>query len=98
MIPELDIFPHSFIGGAHGIEASHAGAFLAPIGDLGLLVLAYDDRQANAHIACHQDARLNFYRLIRLGDGPDGEVFACGGTPGRTRGRQLRGRDTHRSP
>lgn len=74
--PRLDIFPHSFIGGAHGIEASHTGAFLAPIGDLGLLILAYDDHRANAHIAWHQDARLNFYRLVRLGDGPDGEVFA----------------------
>ncbi len=74
--PRLEFFPHSFIGGAHGIEASHAGAFLAPIGDLGLLILTHDDHQANAQIAWHQDARLNFYRLIRLGNGPDGEVFA----------------------
>ncbi len=45
--PRIDFFPHSFIGGAHGIEASHAGAFLAPIGDLGLLILTHDDRQAS---------------------------------------------------
>jgi hypothetical protein len=75
-VPGLEFFPHSFIGGAHGIEASHAGALLAPIGDLGLLILTHDDHQANAQIAWHQDARLNFYRLIRLGNGTDGEVFA----------------------
>jgi hypothetical protein len=75
--PRLDFFPHSFIGGAHGVEASHRGAFLAPIGDLGLLILNYDDGQVDAQIAWHQDARLNFYRLTRLGNGPDGEVFAA---------------------
>jgi hypothetical protein len=72
----LSFFPHSFIGGAFGIEASQSGAFLAPIGDLGLLILAEDGGPVNAHIARHQDAPLNFYRLVRLGNGPDGEVFA----------------------
>ena len=75
--PRPNFFPHSFIGGAHGIEASHTGAFLAPIGDQGLLILDYDDGQVNAQIAWHQDVPLNFYRLVRLGDGPDGEVFAA---------------------
>jgi hypothetical protein len=74
--PRLDVFPHSFIGGAHGVEAARSGAFLAPIGDLGLLILNYDGGRVDAQIAWHQDARLNFYRLIRLGNGPDGEVFA----------------------
>jgi hypothetical protein len=75
--PRPNFLPHSFVGGAYGIEASYTGAFLAPIGDQGLLILDYDDSQVNAQIAWHQDAPLNFYRLVRLADGPDGEVFAA---------------------
>ncbi len=75
--PRPYFLPQSFVGGAHGVEASYTGAFLAPIGDQGLLILALDDCQVNAQIAWHQDVPLNFYRLVRLGNGCDGEVFAA---------------------
>lgn len=75
--PRPNFLPHSFIGGGHGVEASNTGAFLAPIGDQGLLILAHDDGQMNAHIAWHQDVPFNFYRLVRLGEGHAGEVFAA---------------------
>src|SRR5205814_1313140 len=59
--PRVYPFPHSFIGGAHGIVAAHTGAFLAPIGDQGLLILRLGDWQANAQIGWHRDVPLNFY-------------------------------------
>jgi hypothetical protein len=73
----LDVFRHEFRGGAHGVVASQTGAFLAPIGDQGLLILKHDHGKADAQTASHRDFPFNFYKLIRLGTGPQGEeVFA----------------------
>ncbi len=75
---DLDLYPHGFIGGAHGIVASGTGKFLAPIGDQGLLMLKLEDNlQGIAQIGAPQGDPLNFYKLVRLGKGPHDEAFAA---------------------
>ena len=76
----LDGYSHDFSGGAHGVVASQTGAFLAPIGDQGLLLLKLDHCRVGAQTASHWDLPFNFYKLIRLGTAPQGEeVFASAG-------------------
>ena len=76
----LDFFPHEFRGGAHGVVASQTGAFLAPIGDQGLLLLKHNNGKLDAQTASRRDFPFNFYKLIRLGTGPQGEeVFVSAG-------------------
>jgi hypothetical protein len=76
----LDVFSHGFRGGAHGVVASQTGAFLAPIGDQGLLLLKLDHCGVGVQTASHWDLPFNFYKLIRLGTAPQGEeVFASAG-------------------
>ncbi len=79
-VDSLDTCSHEFRGGAHGVVASQTGAFLAPIGDLGLLVLKYDSGQIEVETFSHEDFPFNSYKLVRLGTGPQGEeVFASAG-------------------
>jgi hypothetical protein len=74
----FDLLPHSFTGGAHGVVASRQGAFLGPIGDQGLLMLNLEHHsRVNAQITTPRAIPLSFYRIVRLGDGSHGEVFAC---------------------
>jgi hypothetical protein len=76
----LCTYSHDFRGGAHGIVASQTGAFLAPLGDQGLLLLKLDHGRVDAQTAGCQDFPFNFYKLIGLGAGPQGEeVFASAG-------------------
>jgi hypothetical protein len=76
----LDVFSHEFRGGAHGVVASQTGAFLAPIGDQGLLIVKHDNGQLEVQAASHPDFSFNFYKIIRLGTGPQGEeVFVSAG-------------------
>jgi hypothetical protein len=78
-IAELGHYDHPFIGGAHGVVASRSGAFLAPIADQGLLILKITDHQGEARIGSPPGAPFNFYRLARLGSGPENEAFAAAG-------------------
>ena len=74
----LDAYKHTFKGGAHGIVGSRQNAFLAPIGIDGLLMVnLLAGRGISNWIVRNHEMRLNFYRLVRLGEGPGGEVFAC---------------------
>ena len=76
--PQIERCPHTFRGGSHGVVSSTQGLFLAPIGVDGVLLMTPDNnRGVEALIARQSDRSLNFYRLVRLGSGPDGEVFAC---------------------
>ena len=75
----LDRYEHEFIGGAHGVVASHGGAFLAPIADQGLLMLKIDDGGVNAQVGTPSEIPFNFYKLIRLGNDLGGEAFAAAG-------------------
>jgi len=76
----LDVYSHDFSGGAHGVVASQTGAFLAPLGDQGLLLLKLDHCRVDAQTGSRQDSPFNFYKLIRLGTAPQGEeVFASAG-------------------
>jgi hypothetical protein len=74
-----DRYDHQFIGGAHGVVASRSGAFLAPIADQGLLILKIANNQVDARIGSPPGALFNFYRVVRLGSGPDNEAFAAAG-------------------
>jgi hypothetical protein len=74
----LGAYEHTFRGGAHGIVGSSQDAFLAPIGVDGLLMVnLLAGHRISISIARNHEVPLNFYRLVRLGDGPAGEVFAC---------------------
>ena len=70
-----------FDGGAHGIVATAAGGFLAPLGPDGLLFLDADpgpDRRLRTRIGRIDSDALVLYKLRSLCTfGGRGEVFAC---------------------
>ncbi len=76
---DLDCYDHRFIGGADGVVASRGGAFLAPIADQGLLMLKVNDGRLGTQIGSPSGVPFNFYKLIRLGNDLDGEVFVAAG-------------------
>ncbi len=63
--------PFIFEGGAHGVLATSAGGFVAPLGVNGLLrVPVLNDSEARTMINKAPDASFNFYQLATLhGDG-----------------------------
>jgi hypothetical protein len=76
----LNLLTHSFTGGAHGVVASRAGEFLAPIGDQGLLILNPDNPwRIDAKVACFRNIPFNCYKLVRLGNDIQEEAFAAAG-------------------
>jgi hypothetical protein len=75
----LDLYDHEFIGGAHGVVAWHSTAFLAPIADQGLLMLEVEETRIKVQIGTPPVSPFNFYRIVRLGYGSEGEVFASAG-------------------
>jgi hypothetical protein len=71
---------YKFNAGAHGVVASGTGAFLAPIGDQGFLILKLDVGELAVETVTNRDFPFNFYRLIRLGMRKFGEeTFASAG-------------------
>lgn len=75
---DLSVHKRSYTGGAHGVVASDQDAFLAPIGEAGILLMkSTENGNIEYLIARPHDVSHNYYRLIRLGRDSAGEVFAC---------------------
>jgi len=65
-------------GGAHGILATPGGSFFAPMGASGLLRVEPQRIGSDAvTIDEPNQAVINFYKLISLGESSQDEVFAC---------------------
>jgi hypothetical protein len=68
----------TFDGGAHGIVATSAGGFVAPLDYNGLLLMdVRSDQTYTRRITKPSGGEHNFYKLAHLGMSERGEVFAC---------------------
>jgi len=67
----------SFKGGAHGMVARKSGGFIAPLGLDGLLLLYWNGDRVVIQVGETSGQPVDFYKLISLDDGLNGEVFAC---------------------
>lgn len=72
-ISRVASIPH----GAHGIVATAAGRFYAPMGPAGLWRLDAERIQDNRYTIDQTPETLNFYRLVSLIGFPDGDLLAC---------------------
>jgi hypothetical protein len=68
----------TFDGGAHGIVATSAGGFVAPLDYNGLLLMdARSGQKSTQRIIKPSGGEHNFYKLARLGMSEGGDIFAC---------------------
>ena len=67
----------SYEGGSHGVVATEAGRFVAPLGHDGLLFMRGDAEQSTIEVGQIADGCANFYKIISLKSESNGEVLAA---------------------